>query len=171
MFRSDITESREVLLKRIKWLMSLRLVLATFSLGTAALIQITAGKPYLEKWLASPDKELYVGIRWNGGYQLYVPEQEGEMANVHYRCADDVVVELHSHPRMAAQFSGTDNKDEQGLKVYGVVNREAVNLRVGVYGYWMFVEWSDIFDGLLQGVWDLNESVKEGKGGDILAVE
>ena len=28
-------EPREVILRRIKWLMSLRLVLATFSLGTA----------------------------------------------------------------------------------------------------------------------------------------
>ncbi len=33
--------------------MSLRLVLATFSLGTAALIQITAGKPYLDSYLLS----------------------------------------------------------------------------------------------------------------------
>lgn len=53
LFRSEITESRGVLLARLKWLMSLRLVLATFSLGTAALIQITAGKPYLDSYLLS----------------------------------------------------------------------------------------------------------------------
>lgn len=51
LFRHDIKESRDVLLARIKWLMSLRLVLATFSLGTAALVQITAGKPYLDSYL------------------------------------------------------------------------------------------------------------------------
>ena len=53
LLRSDIKESRDVLLARIKWLMSLRLLLATFSLGTAALIQITAGKPYLDSYLIS----------------------------------------------------------------------------------------------------------------------
>ena len=46
-------ESREVILRRIKWLMSLRLVLATFSLGTAALIQMTEGKPLLDPFLTS----------------------------------------------------------------------------------------------------------------------
>lgn len=46
-------ETREVILKRIKWLMILRLVLATFSLGTAALIQITKGKPYMDPYLVS----------------------------------------------------------------------------------------------------------------------
>jgi two-component system sensor histidine kinase PilS (NtrC family) len=42
-----------VLLSRIKWLMGLRLALATFSLGTAALVQITAGKTYLDSYLLS----------------------------------------------------------------------------------------------------------------------
>jgi two-component system sensor histidine kinase PilS (NtrC family) len=42
-----------VLLARIKWLMSLRLVLATFSLGTAALVQISTGKAYLDTSLIS----------------------------------------------------------------------------------------------------------------------
>jgi len=46
-------EPREVILKRIKWLMLLRLMLATFSLGTAVLIQITKGKPYLDTYLVS----------------------------------------------------------------------------------------------------------------------
>lgn len=53
LLRSDIQESRDVLLARIKWLMSLRLILATFSLGTAALVQITAGKTYLDTHLIS----------------------------------------------------------------------------------------------------------------------
>lgn len=52
-FCCDIEEPREALLARVKWLMSVRLVLATFSLGTAALVQITAGKPYLDSTLIS----------------------------------------------------------------------------------------------------------------------
>jgi len=49
----SLQEPREVILKRIKWLMLLRLMLATFSLGTAALIQITKGKLYLDPYLVS----------------------------------------------------------------------------------------------------------------------
>ncbi len=49
----SLEEPREVILKRIKWLMLLRLMLATFSLGTAVLIQITKGKPYLDTYLVS----------------------------------------------------------------------------------------------------------------------
>ncbi len=49
----SLQEPREVILKRIKWLMLLRLMLATFSLGTAVLIQITKGKPYLDPYLVS----------------------------------------------------------------------------------------------------------------------
>jgi two-component system sensor histidine kinase PilS (NtrC family) len=51
-------ESRDAILRKIKWLMSLRLVIATFSLGTAALVQITTGKPYLDPQL----KALYLII-------------------------------------------------------------------------------------------------------------
>jgi len=51
MLEQTTKEPREVLMARIKWLMSLRLVLATFSLGTAALVQITEGKAYLDAYL------------------------------------------------------------------------------------------------------------------------
>ena len=51
-------ESREAILGKIKWLMSLRLVIATFSLGAAALVQFTAGKAYLDPQL----KALYLII-------------------------------------------------------------------------------------------------------------
>lgn len=54
----SVEEPREVVLKKIKWLMILRLMLATFSLGTAALIQITKGESYLDPYLIS----LYVII-------------------------------------------------------------------------------------------------------------
>lgn len=53
MCRDGGDESRGVILRRIKWLMSLRLVLATFSLGSAVFIQFTEGKPFLDSYLAS----------------------------------------------------------------------------------------------------------------------
>jgi len=55
---NTIEESRAMILGRIKWLMILRLVLATFSLGTAALIQITKSMSYVDPYLMS----LYVII-------------------------------------------------------------------------------------------------------------
>ena len=54
----SVEEPREVVLRKIKWLMIIRLVLATFSLGTAALIQITQDATYLNPYLIS----LYVII-------------------------------------------------------------------------------------------------------------
>jgi two-component system sensor histidine kinase PilS (NtrC family) len=51
-------ESRDAILTKIKWLMSLRLVIATFSLGTSALVQISTGQPYLDPQL----KALYLII-------------------------------------------------------------------------------------------------------------
>ncbi len=66
-------EPRGIILRRIKWLMSLRLVLATFSLGTAVFIQLTEGKPFLDPYLIS----LYVIIgitklESNGSQELCV---------------------------------------------------------------------------------------------------
>lgn len=62
----SMEEPREVILRRIRWLMILRLVLATFSLGTAGLIQITQGTSYLDPYLIS----LYVIIGMVYGLNL-----------------------------------------------------------------------------------------------------
>jgi PRTRC genetic system protein A len=52
-----------------------------------------------------------------------------------------ILCELHSHGNMAAYFSATDNADEQGARLYGVMGRldsePELQLRVGVYGYWL----------------------------------
>ena len=52
----------------------------------------------------------------------------------------DVILELHSHGNMSEVGSGTDNRDEQGFRFYGVIGRLDSNipqlrLRLGVYGY------------------------------------
>ena len=49
----SVGEPREVIIRRIKWLMIIRLILATFSLGAAALIQITQDATYLNPYLIS----------------------------------------------------------------------------------------------------------------------
>lgn len=65
--------------------------------------------------------------------------------------ASDVILDLHSHGNMSAFWSGTDNGDEQGFRVYGVLGRldtaPEIRLRLGVYGYWFPLPLHVLFDG------------------------
>ena len=63
----------------------------------------------------------------------------------------------HDHTQTRAFFSGTDDRDEQGFRIYGVVGRldtlrPELSLRVGVYGHHAPVRWSQVFDGPSPGV-------------------
>ncbi len=109
----------------------------------------------LDTFLAEPDKERYVAVTVAAGYHFYVPVQDAGGAKVVYEVGDAVVLDIHSHGPMWAGFSTTDNEDETGLKLYGVVGRlnatPVVKLRVGVYGYFKPLAWKDVFDGSLAG--------------------
>mgnify|MGYP001308347909 CR=1 FL=1 len=65
--------------------------------------------------------------------------------------APTVFCDLHSHGAMAAFFSATDNADEQGARLYGVIGRldgePEIRLRVGVYGYWQPLPVTAVFAG------------------------
>ncbi len=109
----------------------------------------------LSAFMADPDQERYVAVIVDGGYNFYIPAQERRSASVTYDAAANVVLDLHSHGKMRAFFSGQDDKDEQGLRLYGVVGTvrtdPVVKFRVGVYGYFMEVNWRDIFSGTIAG--------------------
>jgi hypothetical protein len=150
----------------------------------------------LNSLLLYPENERYVGITWKDRYHVEVPNQaevkekvgvdlnagHGSKAGVSYLNPDSVVLDMHTHPKMPARFSGTDNRDETGLKLYGVYgcygyyhevtddmshdeamgwlqnNQAAIHLRVGVYGYFYPVAWKDVFDGDLgHEIGDLGE--------------
>ncbi len=112
----------------------------------------------LSAFLVDTSRERYVAVTWQDGYHLYVPEQETEVAQVEYQMGDSIALDLHSHGKMVARFSQKDNKDETGMKLYGVVGRldgtPVVQLRVGVYGYFHPLSWGDVFDGYLMGAED-----------------
>jgi hypothetical protein len=79
---------------------------------------------------------------------------------------EDVVLEMHSHPTFGPGPSSIDDADEQGFKIYGIVgelneDEPSVYLRVGVYGYFMTVNWRDVFEGMLSGVIDVVQLEKE----------
>lgn len=71
------------------------------------------------------------------------------------RFADDgrAVIDLHSHNRMDAFFSDTDDRDEQGFRFYAVIGRintpqPEIRVRVGVYGHHLDVPATTVFDDL-----------------------
>ncbi|MCK4783124.1 MAG: hypothetical protein KAV87_05185 [Desulfobacteraceae bacterium] len=115
----------------------------------------------LHTFLTDTAREHYVAIIGDAGYHFHVPIQEGEGDSVSYEKGNKVVLEMHSHGQMGAWFSHQDNEDETGLKVYGVVGQldktPVVKLRLGVYGYYIPLAWSEVFDGNLVGATEIEE--------------
>jgi hypothetical protein len=125
--------------------------------------------------LTTPDKERYVAITYDDGYHVFVPAQDAKEAHIDYTVPDSVAIDLHSHGRMGAFFSGgscnsecskcarthCDTRDDKGLKIYGVVGElgaiPIVKLRVGVYGYYAPISWGEVFDGSLVGAKEHND--------------
>ena len=100
-----------------------------------------------------PATERLFAVRWDGHrYGLVVPPQLGTATSLEYTPPAGVVAEFHSHGRSRAFFSNTDDRDEQGFRIYGVAGRldtplPELSLRVGVYGHFAPVEWSHVFCG------------------------
>ena len=106
------------------------------------------------RWFrTAPDTERFFAVRWEGcAYGLVVPPQAGTATSLAYRPPAGVVAEFHSHGSARAFFSDTDDRDEQGFRFYGVVGRLdtprlELSLRVGVYGHFAPVNWSQVFAG------------------------
>ena len=101
----------------------------------------------------APDTDRFFAVRWDGAaYRLVVPPQAGTATRLAYVPPAGVVAEFHSHGTSRAFFSATDDRDEQGFRIYGVAgrldsDRPELSLRVGVYGHFAPVEWSGVFDG------------------------
>ena len=108
--------------------------------------------------LAAPDTERFFAVGWGGGaYRLVVPQQEGTGSSLTYQPPTGVVAEFHSHGRHSAFFSATDDRDEQGFRVYGVVGRldtpePELTLRLGIYGHFAALHWSRVLGGPPPGI-------------------
>ena len=105
-----------------------------------------------------PHTERFFAVRWDcDAYRAVIPPQKGTASSLEYRPASGVVAEFHSHGTLRAFFSKTDDEDEQGFRIYGVVGRldtpePELSLRIGVYGHFAPVEWPQVFDGPQPGV-------------------
>ena len=120
------------------------------------------------RWFqAVPDTERFFAVRWDGdAYRLVIPPQAGTGSSLTYQPPDGVVAEFHSHGSHRAFFSATDDMDEQGFRIYGVVGRldtlqPELSLRVGVYGHFAPVEWLQAFDGPQPGVWLIGNNTND----------
>jgi len=102
--------------------------------------------------LAAPETERFFAIRWDGdAYRLMVPPQEGTGSSLSYQPPSGVVAEFQSHASHRAFFSATDDRDEQGFRIYGVVGRlntpePELTLRLGIYGHFAATHWPQVFD-------------------------
>ena len=98
-----------------------------------------------------PDIEQYLAVTWQGNYSLNVPSQLQTAGSVTYVTLPNTVLDIHSHVGgVPAHFSSIDNRDEQGLGLYAVVGDlrnlcPTIELRLGIYGYFMSIEKEDIF--------------------------
>lgn len=95
-------------------------------------------------------QEHYLAVTWEGEYRLRVPNQETSTSGVKYERLPSTVLDIHSHGTMRAFFSGTDDRDEQGLRLSMVVGRldtlmPEIEMRVGVYGYFAPVGIEEVF--------------------------
>jgi PRTRC genetic system protein A len=99
-------------------------------------------------------KEALFYFRFDGGWRAEYPKQTATADTV---IADEsvdssnVIIELHSHHSMAAEFSHTDNADEsQGFRVYAVIgrifDRPTINARIGLWGHFFPYPASEFFD-------------------------
>lgn len=102
---------------------------------------------------AQSERELLLTVTAEASrHRLFRPAQVAGRLRVLYRPVPGALLEIHSHGAFAARFSPTDDADEQGFALYGVIGRlgherPEVALRVGVYGYFLPVPWEEVFDG------------------------
>ena len=96
------------------------------------------------------------------------PTQKGTAGSVSYNLGNynmqNALMEVHTHPGMA-YFSETDNADEQGFRLYGVLGninqaRPEFCLRLGVYGDFIPLRADEVFeDDIYQVVDDTPSSL------------
>ena len=109
-------------------------------------------------FMDDPHTERFFAVRWDGhSYRMVVPEQTGTATSLEYTPPAGVVAEFHSHGTSRAFFSVTDDRDEQGFRIYGVAgrldtDRPELSLRVGVYGHFAPVQWPQVFYGPAPGL-------------------
>lgn len=89
------------------------------------------------------------------GWQVRIPRQVAGVRELTYWGGNEatVALDLHSHHEMAAFFSqDKDDRDELGARFYAVIgriySRPEIRLRLGLYGEWLDLPATALFEGL-----------------------
>ena len=132
--------------------------------------------------------EAYIQILWNeedGKYFAHVPPQVVSGGHVSFErngaleALHVLVLEAHSHNTMGAFFSGTDNADEQGDRLFAVIGRldrriPQVRLRYGMAGHHAPLRIEEVFaapDGEATQSWlDQVQSAKATRPSEVAGV-
>lgn len=106
---------------------------------------------------ALPNEAMFQFTRTDGQWACTFPPQKATPARVTFDDMPDSIVDLHSHGIMKPFFSETDNRDEKGFRFYVVIGQLDKHTpfavaRVGVYGNFMDVPLSLIFDDYGHGL-------------------
>jgi len=102
--------------------------------------------------LLYPVEQMYHFHWLDGRWRVSLPRQQATTGQVSYAGGNalTIALDLHSHHQMGAFFSGTDNRDEQGCRLYAVLGRiytrPEIKLRVGVYGDFMEIQPGLLFE-------------------------
>ena len=89
------------------------------------------------------------------GYSIYYPEQRCTVTSVSFKrdyaleCTKTLVMDMHSHGRIQAFFSGQDDRDEKGTRLFLVAgnlyDEPQVLVRAGITGRFVDLDIRDIF--------------------------
>jgi PRTRC genetic system protein A len=88
--------------------------------------------------------EILFHLAWKDSrWQVVVPRQTRTPVSVQpdqdAPSYENALIEVHSHHSMEARFSGTDNAEETGFRVYAVLGsiftHPTIRVRVGIYGH------------------------------------
>ncbi len=101
-------------------------------------------------------------IYWSAddkSYYVYIPKQQVSKLSVDSTLPEldeskfTLVMEIHSHNTMRAEFSPTDNKDERATRLYAVIGRldkffPDIKVRFCVGGKFVEIDPNEIFEGI-----------------------
>ena len=99
--------------------------------------------------------EMLFWFNLNNDWSMEVPQQRTRPASVMPLDNMDMrgtraLLDLHSHGALSPFFSATDNKDEQGFRIYAVIGEvdrlPKLCVRVGVYGHYFNIPASTVFE-------------------------
>lgn len=102
--------------------------------------------------LACPNEILFYLSYVLNEWVLITPEQEADhLSTQPTNSSLYFPIEVHSHNTMPATFSSTDNADENGLRIYGVLGRVDqpvvdFRLRISIYGHYSVLPYQLVFE-------------------------